>query len=218
MRALIYCIIFGVVVLFSGCAYNVQPQVSAATNIYSSYSEKIPGRYVVVIDSSMNDIHRDIKASSYVCSGPTYPIDMGNVLAASIMGTLDQVFHETIEQSDMPTAEMLKRLDSVGTVFVRLDDFSPRLTCTQGFWSGNCTADTDITFGVQVRDPNGMIYATSVDSEKSSSGDAGQACNGGATVLERSIKKATRDAMNRMAERLSNSDRLRKISKQLVEK
>lgn len=217
-RLVVYGFVAGAVMMFGGCAYNVQPQISSATNIYSSYNQKVPGRYVVVIDSSMNDLHRTVKASSYVCSADSYPVDMSNVFAASIMGTLNQVFHETVEQSDMPSADALKKLGAVGTVFVRLDDFSPRLTCAQGFWSGSCTADTDISFGVEVRDPKGMIYATSVEAEKTSTGDAGQACSGGAVVIARSIKKATRDAMNRMGERLSNAERLRTAAKQLAQK
>lgn len=81
-----------------------------------------------------------------------------------------------------------------------------------GFWSGSCTAHTDLSFGVEVRNPKGMLYATSVEADKTASGDAGQACGGAANILARSIKKATRDAMNRMAERLANAERIRSVS------
>ena len=211
-RLTAYFFLVAIISLFSGCAYNVQPEVSAATNVYSSYNGKVPGRYVVVIDGSMNDMHRTVKPSSYVCSADSYPVDTSNVFAASIMGTLNQVFQSTVEENDMPSAEDLKRLDALGTVFVRLDDFSPRLSCSMGFWSGSCTAHTDLSFGVEVRNPKGMLYATSVEADKTASGDAGQACGGAANILARSIKKATRDAMNRMAERLANAERIRSVS------
>ncbi len=198
----------------AGCAYNVQPQMAVATNIYSSYDTKIPGRYVVIIDRGMNDIHKTVKPSSYFCSAYSYPVDMSNTLAASVLGTLNQVFDQTVEQQEMPSADGLKQLGAVGTVFVRLDDLQPRLRCSSGFFDGSCTASTDIAFGVEVRNPKGTLFATSVESEKSAYGDSGQACGNGASVLARSIRKATQDAMSRLAERLSNAERLRQIAKQ----
>jgi hypothetical protein len=94
-------------------------------------------------------------------------------------------------------------------VFVRLDTFSPRLSCSPGFWQGYCTASADISLGVTVTGPEGKLFASSVGSSRSADGDAGQACDGGAQVLSRAIELTMRDTMERMAERLSASTKLR---------
>jgi len=47
-------VISGLIFLaLSGCAYNVQPMSAKPVNIYSSYEEKIPGKFVVVVDDSL---------------------------------------------------------------------------------------------------------------------------------------------------------------------
>jgi hypothetical protein len=55
-----------------------------------------------------------------------------------------------VEQRTIPSNDTLTNLGLVGSVLVKLDDFSPRLLCTQGLFSGTCSASTDISFGVTI--------------------------------------------------------------------
>ncbi len=198
------------VLILSGCAYNVKPISMPALQIYSSYDEKIPGTWVVVIDDSAKNVVRDISAASYVCSAHKYPINTGNTIATSIKRTMDSIFENVIERTNMPTSAELQRIDAKGTVLVKMDTFEPRLHCSMGFWSGSCTASTDIEFGVIVRGQQGKLFATSVGDSATTDGNSGGVCEGAANVLSESISKSVREALERMGERLSNSPKLRK--------
>ena len=99
-----------------------------------------------------------------------------------------------------------------GTIIVRLDSFQPRLACQMGFWSGTCTATADISFGVEVSGPSGRLLGTSIGASKTHDGDSGGACGDAANVFAEAYRLALRDALERMAERISNAPRLRQVS------
>lgn len=204
-------VIVGIAGLVSGCAYNVQPVSTKAINIYSSYDSKVPGQYAVVLDDSIRHVNREIKPVSHVCSAHTYPIALGESIAISVKHTLDSVFEQTVEQSTMPSSETMKRLGLRGVVLVKMDDFSPRLSCSMGFWSGTCSGSTDMSFGINIRGTTGTLLSTSASGSRTFDGDSGGSCEGGANVLSESITRAAKDALERLAERISNSPRLRPI-------
>ena len=203
-------VVIALVLFLGGCSYAVKPVSMPAMNIYSSYDEKIPGTWVVVIDQDMENISREIRTSSYVCSAHKYPINVGDAIATSVKRTMRSVFENTIDRTSMPTNEELIALRANGTVLVKLDTFEPRLRCSQGFWSVLCTGSADIEFGVIVRGRNGKLFATSVGDSAIIDGDGGGACQGGANVLSEAISKSVKEALERMGERLSNSPKLRK--------
>jgi hypothetical protein len=93
----------------------------------------------------------------------------------------------------------------------RLGRFSPRLSCSPGFFEGYCTASADMSLGVTVTGPNGKLFSSSVGSSRSADGGSGSACDGGAKVLTQAIELTMRDTMERMAERLSASSKLRAV-------
>jgi hypothetical protein len=196
-------------VLVSGCAYTVQPAATAAVNIHSSYDTKVPGKFAVVIDDSVRNVSREVRPTSHACGAHTYPVKLGDAVSVSFQRTLDSVLEGTIEKSSMPSAETMTRLGLRGVVLVRMDNFSPRLSCSTGFWSITCTGSTELSFGISVRGPAGPLFGTSVSGSNTFDGGAGSACEGAAVVLAESITRATRDALERMAERMSNSSRLR---------
>jgi len=212
MKKLLGIGFFFSVVMFSGCAYNIKPVAMPALNIYSSYDERIPGTWVVVIDDSAKNVVREIRASTWACSGPKYPINVGDSIATSIKRTMDSIFENVIERAYTPSYDELQQIDAKGTVLVKMDRFEPRLRCSVVFWSGSCTASTDIEFGVIVRGQQGKLFATSVGDSATTDGDSGSFCGGAASVLSESISKSVREALERMGERLSNCPKLRKES------
>lgn len=185
----------------SGCAYSVKPHAMPPIDIYSSYDEKIPGTWLVLIDGDIKNISRQIRASSYVCSAHTYPIEPGDAIAAAASRTMRAIFENTTEDKGDPEIN--------GTISVRLDTFDPRIRCSMGFFSGTCTASADVEFEVTVRDQNKKLFATSVGDSATVDGDSGAACEGGANTLSDAISKSVREALERMGERLSNAPRIR---------
>ena len=79
-----------------------------------------------------------------------------------------------------------------GYILVKATHFEPKVTFIPGFFSGNVSTSADIGFEFSVRDR-----------------EAGGACEGGATSLSEAISKAFREALERYAERVSNSTKLR---------
>jgi hypothetical protein len=193
----------------SGCAYNVQPTSTQAVNIYTTFDQKIKGKWILVIDPSVRDVNRQVKPSSYACAAHTYPVAGGDALTNSVRRTMSVIFDEVIEQSTLPSAETLASLGARGSIIVRLDEFAPKITCTPGFWSMSCAGQAEIGFSVVVRLGGEQVVNTQALGSKGSDGDAGAACGGAATVLAEAITRATRDALERLAERVANSQRLR---------
>jgi len=200
------------IVASSGCAYNVQPASMKVVNIHSSYDSKVPGRFAVVLDDSVRNVNREVKPSSHVCGAHRYPVSLGDAIAVSVKSTLASVLEQTTEQAAAPTAEQMSRAGLRGVVVVKMDEFSPKLNCSMGMFAGSCSASTDVSFGVNVRGPTGSLFATSAGGSKSFDGDAGGVCEGGANVLSESIARATRDALERLAERISSSPALRQVA------
>jgi hypothetical protein len=161
-----------------------------------------------VVDPS-TEFRREIKPATYVCSAHTYPFESGDTMRASIMNSLDGVFEETLVRTHTPTMEEMRSENIAGVVVIRLDSFMPRLACQMGFWSGTCTATADLSFGIEISGPGGRLLGTSVGSSKTTDGDSGGACGDAANVFAEAYRLALRDALERMAERISNSPRVR---------
>ena len=175
--------------LISGCAYTVQPASTKPINIYSSYESKVPGQFAIVLDNSISNVNREVKPASFVCGGHTYPIVLGDSIAVSVRHTLDMVFEKTIEQSTIPSNETMAKLGLRGVVLIKMDDFSPRLFCSEGIWAGTCSGTTDISFGINIRSANRTLLSTAVSGSKTFEGDS-PGCGGGANVLAESITRA----------------------------
>lgn len=131
---------------------------------------------------------------------------MGDAFVSAISTTLQNVFEEIQVLATMPDGDA-SGFD--GTIIVRLDAFEPRIRFIPGFWSGSATATTDLSLGVTVHGPGGSLLGTSVGGSRTAEGGAGAVCGGGAQVLAESIEKSMRDALERMAERVSSSSRIR---------
>jgi hypothetical protein len=121
----------------------------------------------------------------------------------------EQIFEEVQTRPNPPTAETMAQEGLRGTIFARLEEFAPRLSCQMGFWSGTCTASGDVAVSVNVRGTAGTLFATPATGSRVADGSAGGACEGGAVVLGEAINKSMRDLLKRLGERVANSPRLR---------
>lgn len=196
--------------IMSGCAYKAVPMVAPAVNIVTNFDNKVPGKWALVISEDVSQARKEVKPSSYTCSAHTYPVDAGQALESSLRKTMDAVFEATVEPANSLTIEAMKKGGYAGQVSVRLSEFAPRLSCQTGFWSGTCTSSVEIGFAVEVRNGDGkIVHNSSAGGSKSSEGDAGGACNGGSSVLSEATSRAIKDALERVAERLSNAPALR---------
>jgi hypothetical protein len=214
MKMLKILVVSCIFIFLFGCAYSVPSTIAPAVNIYSSYEDKIQGTVVLVIDDSVNNISQEVKPSSYVCGAHKYPVRLDSALAISIKQTTDALFENVIEQNNLPSKEHMQKLNSQGVIFIKLNRFFPKISFSMGFWSGHANASCDIVLDVVVKDMNNRnLVTTSVGGSRSADGDSGINCGNGANVLSDAIAISIRDTMERYAERISNSEKIRNAFK-----
>jgi len=208
MRSGLCLLMFGLVAL-TGCAYNVQPAPVAVVNVQASYDTKIGGNWALVLDESLSSVNRQVKPASFVCSAHSFPVVLGDSLPSSLRRMFEQVFEQVQVRPSPPTAETMAREMFKGTLVVRLEEFSPRITCQTGFFSGTCSASADLAVSVNARNAGGTLFATNASGSKVADGSSGGACEGGSQVLGEAINRSMKDMLERLGERVSNSPRLR---------
>ena len=195
----------------SGCAYQVKPISAPAVNIYTTYDDRIPGRWAVVVaDTSMLD--KVIDPSSYECSAHKYPFNAGSTIRTSVEQTMQQVFEEVESAVNVPSSDTMMESGNNGYVLVRVSGFQPRLVCNSKFFSMSCTGTSELAMTVDVVGLDGRkLLSTSVGGTATADGNAGGACGQAAEVVAEAYRRSLKETLERMAERISNSRRIRGI-------
>jgi hypothetical protein len=196
--------------LLAGCAYNAPVGAAPNLNVYSSYEEKLPGRYALFVDGEAYS--QTVHATGYQCSAHTFPLDMKEAFRQSVIQTMRQVVEDVeIVQSPLP-ADALVRGGLKGQIIVRADSLTARIQFIPGFWSSTTDSNVDLTANMSVDGPNGRLLGTSAEGTGHAQGEAGAFCGGGATAIADASEKATKQMLGQLGERLSNSPRLRTAS------
>jgi len=194
-----------------GCSYpvpvTIAPAANTAANIYSSDKGKIQGSVVLVIDENLKNIDRKVKPVSSACSGYKYPIKIESWFADGIKEITEGIFNRVVEQNTLPTKEQLEQMNCQGSIYVKLYVLYPTLRICDGTALGTC----DLVLDVMIKDSNdNNLLVTTVRGARFAEGDSGGACGGGAKVLSDAISLSLREAMQWYAERISNSEKIRK--------
>ena len=195
------------VVVLSGCTYKATTNINPATSIYSNYSDKVPGKYALYVDSEkMADT---FKVSGYACSAHKYPVDARHAFSVSVERTLENIV-EGLEVVPVPIdREGLRAREFTGMILVEARDLEIDLIVIPGFWTAEMKADAEITASIQVDGPDGRLLGTSVEGEDDYTTDAGAGCSGGGVAIGKAIEKAIKETLERLGERLSNAPKLR---------
>jgi hypothetical protein len=194
-----------------GCLYTVpvtiSPAANTAANIYSSYKDKIQGSVVLVIDENLRNIDRKVKPLSSACSGHKYPLKIESWFADSIKEITEVIFNRVIEQNTLPTKEQLEQMNCQGSIYVKLYVLYPTLRVCDGTALATC----ELVLDVMIKDSkDNNLLVTTVRGARFAEGGPGGYCGGGAKVLSDAISLSLREAMQWYAERISNSEKIRK--------
>jgi hypothetical protein len=194
----------------SGCAYNAPVGVSPNLNVYSSYGDKLPGRYALVVESDA--FNTDVKPTGYNCSAHHFPLDLREAFAASTAGTLRQLVQDVQVLPRPIPAQELANQGFAGEVIVTAETISARVQVVPGFWSSSASSVVEMSAGMTVDTINGRALGTSAQGFGDAQNDAGAMCGETATAIGTATEKAMRQLLGQLGERLSNSDRLRRAS------
>ena len=207
----VYLLLVTCIVFLYGCSYTVPLTISPAVNIYSSYDKKIKGPVVLVIDHNIRNINQKVKPSTHFCSAHSFSVVVGDTLASSIKATTDAIFDQVVERPTSPTKEEMQEMGMRGTVYVRLNRFYPAIRFSSGYREGYGMASCDIVLDVSVEDSLSKgLLATTVGGTRTADGVVGDFCRQGTNILSSAISQTIRETMERYAERVSNSAKIRK--------
>ena len=195
IRLPIMCLVF---IGQAGCSYGVVARTVPAGNIYSIHDSKIPGTFSAQIAGLDNCCRKEVRPSGYTCSAHNYPVDASDALRSSIQNTLSQVF-ETIGSNE----------GQGNVISVSVNRFESTVRFAPGFWTVQAYSTAEIGLDVKAMRNGKAVLSTSVFAERSKDGDGGAYCGDGSQVIAEAIAAATREVMERMAERLSNNPALR---------
>lgn len=198
-------------VLLVGCAYNATAPVTPAYDVFSNYEEPVPGNFALHVNG--DDVVGDFRVRGFVCSAHSFPFDGRDTFELSVQQTLENLI-ENIEIVDRPlTRSELHERQMSGQISVEARDFDVELRTIQGFWSVDMDAEAQLAATVTVDSPQGRVFGTTVAGDGDDVGHAGIACEGGATAISLAAGAAFEDVLQRLGERLSNSDRVRDLGK-----
>ncbi len=191
----------------AGCQYNAKPMPVATYNIYSSYGDKLPGKYLLFVDGS--SLSKPIKPSDLNCAAHTYPLDMGPSFGSSVRQTLSNLVNEMEVVSAPVDRAELKARGARGIIIVRGENLDGRLRVVPGFWSAGIETEVELSASIVVDGPSGRLLGSTVSGSGRGQSDAGMMCEGGSKSMTDSAEAALKQVLGRLGEALVNSDRVR---------
>lgn len=195
----------------TACTYQVPVQPSPAMEVYSSYPDKIPGKFALYVDAS--SFTRTISATGQICSAHKYPVNANEAFKASVVSTFQQLVQD-MQVVDAPLSrDALSKLGVRGMIVVKSDDYSARLMFVPGFWTATATASADISASIVVDSATERLFGTSDSASRSYDASTG-GCDGGATALGQATGMAMKEMLGRMGERFANAPKLHQSNSQ----
>ncbi len=190
-------------ILIAGCTHTGVVSTVSPTNIYSGFDSKVPGGSTYAVDStSLSKLKKDDAVKGYMCSAHKYPVDGSDSLMSSIPAMLDATFEDPTQQASDPRK-------NVPQFVFRVERFDPKIKFSPKFFAADGESTVELTMSV-VGSINGKrVFGTTVDSQRSKSSEAGAFCSGGEEGLHEATAAAIKDVLEKIGERISNSQQLR---------
>jgi hypothetical protein len=189
------------------CAYNAT--VTAAPNlaVYSSYGDKLPGRYLLHVDGSA--FSSVVRPTGLNCSAHNFPLEFRDAFERSVVGTFQQLVEDVqVVERPVPQPEIAAS-GAAGMIVVRGEGVSARLIFIPGFWTSTPEATVEMTASLTVDTPTGRVLGTTTAGDATSQIGAGGDCGSGAISLGAATQGAMKELMGGLGERMANSPRLR---------
>jgi hypothetical protein len=207
MRLMMVAALAGAALTLGACAYNAPVAISPNLNVYSSYGDKLPGSYLLYVESS--GLVQRVKPTGLSCAAHSFPLDVQSAFTSSVVKTMEQLV-ESVEvvSSPVATAE-LGRTGKAGMIIIRAENLRARIQFIPGFFSATADANVELSASLSVDGPGGRLLGTTAAGDGANQGGSGGACEGGATVLGQATEVALKELLGQLGERFSNSPRLR---------
>lgn len=204
MRIVLAC---AMAALTAGCAYKADPISAPSYNVVTSFSTRVPGKWLLAVDSS--PLNQTVKPSGYACAAHSFPLELSDAYRSSVSQTLKNVFEQIEEVPSPIPGDQTPKRGARGIIVVRGEEARGRLDVQPGFWQANMKTQVRIVASAYVDGPRGRVFGSTVEGEGIADAPAGLMCDGGAQSLVEASSTAMRDSVRKLAEVLGNSERLR---------
>jgi phage baseplate assembly protein W len=189
----------------ANCVHKGSVEAVRPTNIYSDTDKKIQGNFVYVVDkTSLSKLKRDDTVQGFLCGAHNYPVDGTEAFNSSLPHMLEQVF-EKITRVNEGSAKP----NTVQLLF-RVERFEPRLRFSQKFFGADADGNVELSVSVTGTKDGARIFGTTVDTQRNKHGDGGPFCAEGTQVLADGVRDSIKDVLEKLGERMANSQSLRK--------
>lgn len=197
----------GAILALAGCAYEAKPISTGSVSVVSSFTEKLPGRYALYIETT--ELSKVVRAQCVNCAAHTYPLDMSEGFRSSVRATFANLI-DTIEEVPAPLdAGTLQAQGFKGQIIVRGDSLEGKLVAIPGFWQATISSTVRASASVIVDGQAGRLVGKTVEGMSEREADAGAFCSGGAAAVDSAASEALRKLVMQLGETVSNSERLR---------
>lgn len=198
------------VLVIPGCSYKVDTPIAPSYDVYSSYTDKVPGRWAVLVDGEQ--LKGDFKVSGYTCSAHSYPLDASLAFNTSVNKTLENVL-ENVEDVRSPLSrDQLVMGGYSGLIRVKGEEIDVDLDVVPGFWTAGMKAEVQMVAALAVDGQDGRLLGGRIASDADDDAEASGACSGGADAISKATEKALRRLMEDLGEKVSNEPRLRQLN------
>jgi hypothetical protein len=195
------------VLLVTGCTYQVAVQPAPATAEYTSYADKISGKFALYIDASK--MNTQAEPLGQACSLNKFPINASEAFKTSTVKTFQKVV-QTVDVVDAPLKkEELAGKGYRGLITVHADNFVVHMGVIPGFWTVTIEGDASLSVGVLVDGSSDRLFGASVSSDRSAEKRTGGGCGVGADAISIAITAAIKDALEQIAGRVDEAPKLR---------
>jgi len=190
-----------------GCAYKAQPIAAGAFDVVTSYSHKLPGKYLLYVASDQLDTV--VRPNQLACSAHSFPIEAATGFKGSVRGTLANLIENVEEVSGPVPLDQLRSRGARGLIVVRAENLDGRLRVEPGFWSANMATEVRITATATVDGGGGRLFGSTFEGLGKGDAGSGVACEGGAASMRESAEKALKEVVRKIGEGIANSERVR---------
>jgi hypothetical protein len=190
----------GIVILFgmAGCAYTVPLTPVEIEAISNSHGTKVPGQFSVKIKTA-DCCKKEVRSELLMCQAPTYHVDGGQAIDASIRTALPSIFEDVVIDQDGRPNDLIIAINRFD-VAVRFDPVGVLPTV-------QATADVGMTVEAK-RDGRTIITGHSY-AQQANVGRVVLFCSEASSTIADAVNTATREALTKLVELLANSPNLR---------
>lgn len=205
--------------IFYGCTYTVVAPTATTVEIHTSYDEKIPGNWAIIVDESSTNFETEVDVDGSGCLAYSFIFNPGESVRLSSIDAFQKVFEHTTQMKRVPSHEEMKRGNLIGNAVVELEGFDSEIVCRTKLVSVKCTVEVEIEFDIVVQGIDGKLLGATVDSRKIvRDGDGiGLTCEGISELYSKAYSLALGDSLEEMAEEISNSIRIRDYAKKQIQ-